>query len=66
MFASFTWKCLCHMLYQLGVLTTLEALGRSVLPIYLSCANEREDEQFTSKLSAEAYIKLHEISIKGI
>ncbi|XP_047140740.1 uncharacterized protein LOC100200726 [Hydra vulgaris] len=64
MLASFTWKCLCHMLYQLGILTILETIGRSLLPVYISGAKEKEHEQFTSRLSAEAYIKLHEIAMK--
>ena len=65
MLASFSWKCMCHMLYQLGMLTTLEAIGNSILPAAISCRNEKEEREFAAKLSAQAYKKLHEISMKG-
>ncbi|XP_066928267.1 sterol regulatory element-binding protein 2-like [Clytia hemisphaerica] len=64
MLASFAWKCVCHMLYQLGILTALESIGNSILPAAVSCRNEKEQRQFAAKLSAKAYKKLHEIALK--
>ena len=64
--ASFLWKCTCHMLYQLGALTILETVGNSILPGAISCRGDKEGRQFAAKLSAKAYKKLHEISIKGL
>lgn len=52
------------MLYQLGILTTLESVGNSILPGAISCRGDKEQRQFAAKLSAKAYKKLHEISIK--
>ena len=53
------------MLYQLGALTILESVGNSILPGAISCRGAKEGRQFAAKLSAKAYKKLHEISIKG-
>jgi hypothetical protein len=57
---------MCHMLYQLGMLTTLESIGNSILPAAISCRKERKERELAAKLSAKAYKKLHEISMKGI
>lgn len=64
MLASFSWKCVCHMLYQLGILTALEAVGNSILPAAISLKHDKDERQFAAKLSAKAYKKLHEISLK--
>lgn len=63
--ASFSWKCICHMLYQLGVLTTLESIGHSILPTAVCLSGEKQDQEFAAKMSAKAYKKLHEIAFKG-
>ena len=64
--ASFLWKCICHILYQLGVLKILESFGYNVFPSTMSSVDEREDQEFTARHSAEAYRKLHEIALKGM
>ncbi|XP_057302255.1 sterol regulatory element-binding protein 1-like [Hydractinia symbiolongicarpus] len=61
---SFLWKCCCHILYQLGIFTAMQSIGRSILPSKLSLATDKEEEEFVAKLSAEAYKKLHEIALK--
>ena len=65
MWASFLWKCICHMLYQLGILTILESIGHSVLPSVISGASKKDQRDFSAYLSMEAYKKLHEVALKG-
>lgn len=54
------------MLYQLGILTILESIGHSILPAAICLSGEKEEKEFAAKMSAKAYKKLHEISLKGL
>lgn len=62
--ASFLWKCICHILYQLGVLKILESVGYAIFPSNVSSLTDCEDQKYTARYSAEAYRKLHEIALK--
>ena len=46
-------------------MTFLETVGHSILPSAMSHADEKTEREFAAKLSAEAYMKLHEIALKG-
>jgi len=62
--ASFLWKCICHILYQLGILSILDSMGKLILPSMFFGIERKKDQDFTAKHSVKAYTKLHEIALK--
>ena len=63
--ASFLWKCICHILYQLGLLTLLESIGIKILPTVLCDSVNMKNQGYSANLAVKAYRKLHEVALKG-